>query len=64
VRSNDRMHVYKLGRPAPKIKMILIDLHFCKLSCSSSDSLIAFVLQIGDIDRATVYVSLAPGMEH
>ena len=26
--------------------------------------LIAFVLQIGYIDRAIVYVSLAPGMEH
>jgi hypothetical protein len=26
--------------------------------------LIAFILQIGDIDRATVYVSLVPGMEH
>ena len=26
--------------------------------------LITFVLQIGDIDRATVYVSLAPGLEH
>ena len=29
VRSSDRMHAFKLGRPAPKVNKFLFDLHCC-----------------------------------
>jgi len=65
VRSDDRMHAFKLGRPAPKVNghlglFVLLFEYYNLLT----DDLSLFVLQIGDIDRCSVYVSLAPGMDH
>ena len=62
VRSDDRMHAFKLGRPAPMVNEYLclfVQLHgYYSLL---ADDLSFVLLQIGDIDRCSVYVSLAPG---
>ena len=64
VRSDDRMHAFKLGRPAPKVNecicLVVLLFEYCSLFTDDLPPL----LQIGDIDRCSVYVSLAPGMDH
>jgi len=62
VRSSDRMHAFKLGRPAPKV-MLLTDFTFRVLVLLVVD-LSFILLQIGDVDRCAVYISLAPSMEN
>jgi len=62
VRSGDRMQAFKLGRPAPKV-MSLTDFTFLVLVLPVVD-LSLIVLQIGDVNRCAVYISLAPGMEN
>ena len=60
IRGSDRVQAFKLGRPAPKVCS-----RFCfsiRISSAVDSSLL--LLQIGDVDRCTVYVSLAPGMEN
>ena len=52
--------LFRSGQPAPKVCCRL----FCfsiRISSAADSSLL--LLQIGDVDRCTVYVSLAPGME-
>jgi len=62
VRSGDRVQAFKLGRPAPKV-MLLTDVTSLVLVLPVVD-LSLIVLQIGDVDRCAVYISLAPGMEN
>ena len=64
VRSDDRMHAFKLGRSAPKVNecvgLVVLLFEYCSLLTDDMPPL----SQIGDIDRCSVYVSLAPGMDH
>jgi len=60
IRGSDRVQAFKLGRPTPKVCS-----RFCliiRISSAVDSSLL--LLQVGDVDRCAVYVSLAPGMEN
>ena len=62
VRSGDRMQAFQLGRPTPKVISLTECTFLVPVLLVVDLSLI--VLQIGDVDRCTVYISLAPGMEN
>ena len=64
VRSDNRMHAYKLAQPAPKVRNKFAQLAILFVVILSPWLTITTILKIGDIDRASVYVSLAHGMEH
>jgi len=62
VQSGGRMQAFKLGRPAPKV-MLLTDFSSLILVLLVVD-LSLILLQIGDVERCSVYISLAPSMEN
>jgi len=65
VRSSDRMHAFKWGRPVPKVNRYFYWLVLpCKYYLFLVDDLSLILSQIGDVHRCAVYVSLAPGMEN
>jgi len=65
IRSSDRMHAFKLGRPVPKVNRCCYWLVLpCEYCLFLVDDLLLILSQIGDVDRCAVYVSLAPSMEN